>query len=230
MKVRDSTITYNGDPKISAFFSQTVSPNQALQHVDEVERSVQQKGPANGTNLFTTKFRDSSFTDTFNNIMYRDTSLFAASRQGALAEQALAYHTKKTVTQIERLEENLRKQQILQVFRDTFSVQIADSNAKTYSESELFIRLRRKHFLQIELKAVVIIQKFFRMSIKKKWWTSIRDTRNGAASKIQKNYRSYRRWNIIPKIMRIRKENAALVCQKLLQGYRIWKGWYMSIH
>jgi len=41
--------------------------------------------------------------------MYRDTSLFAASRQSQLASTAMAYQTKKNYSHIERLEEKLRK-------------------------------------------------------------------------------------------------------------------------
>ena len=53
--------------------------------------------------------------------------------------------------------------------------------------------------------------------------------RHGAAKMIQKNYRGYRRWNVIPKIMRRRKYNAAETIQKIMRGFKVRVAMYRNI-
>ena len=39
---------------------------------------------------------------------------------------------------------------------------------------------------------------------------------------IVKNYKAYRRWNVIPKILNIRKNDNATIIQKFLKGFLVY--------
>jgi len=67
------------------------------------------------------------------------------------------------------------------------------------------------------------------MIIKRIWWIKTRELRTKAASMIQKNFRLFRRWNVIPKLMRSRKNNSAEIIQKYLKGYIVSRRLYHQI-
>ena len=81
----------------------------------------------------------------------------------------------------------------------------------------------------MEVAASIIIQKFVRMINKRLWWISTRQRRTDAAKMIQKNFRLFRRWNVIPKLMRARKHNSAAILQKYMRGYLISRHMYHQI-
>ena len=99
-----------------------------------------------------------------------------------------------------------------------------------YSEQQLFIKLRQRQLAAIEGFAILMIQKFIRMIIQRLRWIKERTKRLDAVCRIQRSYRGYRRWRIIPKMLRQRKERNCIIVQKHLQGYLARKRFVRDIH
>ena len=53
--------------------------------------------------------------------------------------------------------------------------------------------------------------------------------RNDAATKIQKNYLTWRRWSLIPKALKFRKNQMATIIQKYMRGDRICNSMYTKL-
>lgn len=68
------------------------------------------------------------------------------------------------------------------------------------------------------------------MISKRLWWIELRAVRWQAATMIQNNYRAYRRWNIIPKMLKAARKEAATIIQKYMKGYALSKHLFMHIH
>ena len=125
------------------------------------------------------------------------------------------------------------------MFKNNFEISLPCSRLELQilSEKQLYIKLRRKHLAKVEAKAVVILQKFTRMIINRIWWIGvvspffalfllifdILKTQHAlwieAARMIQKNFRNYRKWSIVPKVMKMRKINCARTLQKFMRGF-----------
>ena len=53
--------------------------------------------------------------------------------------------------------------------------------------------------------------------------------RKESASRIQRSYRNYRKWSMLPKVWRQHKSNAAIVIQKYLRGYLVFHNHFIDI-
>lgn len=93
------------------------------------------------------------------------------------------------------------------------------------TEQQLFIRLRQRQLGELETRATLIIQKFSRMMIQRLRWIKLRNSRLDAVLRIQRSYRGYRRWKIIPKLVKRRRENMRIMIQKYMKGYLLRK-WF----
>jgi len=74
-----------------------------------------------------------------------------------------------------------------------------------------------------EEKAAIVIQKWIRLKLYRKRWFSYFRRRREAAAIIKRYYRYYRRYNVIPILMKLRKDSSALTIQKVLLGYIVRK-------
>jgi len=81
----------------------------------------------------------------------------------------------------------------------------------------------------IEHKAATIIQKNIRMLKKVKSYKLIIKMRNAAAEMIQRNYKEFRRWRTIPRMLLNRKKFASTKVQKFIKGYLIRRDFYKNI-
>lgn len=80
-----------------------------------------------------------------------------------------------------------------------------------------------------EVKAAIVIQKNFRMVIAKIWFHRVIEGRHEAAARIQRNYKEYRRWRTIPKMLLMRKRNAAIHITKVMKGYGVRRVFYKHV-
>jgi hypothetical protein len=113
------------------------------------------------------------FTSSFMNIMYQDNSIFAASRKKVKSPIIQKNKDYRTILEVEKLEKRERMRQICQIFEEKFKIISHPRDIMKLSEEQLFIKLRLKHFHQIELMAAKTIQKFARMIIKRVKWVKI---------------------------------------------------------
>jgi len=99
------------------------------------------------------------FTGGFMNIMYKDNSLFAATRQRVGTPSTIKIHVNQCIRDIEKLEQRERKRKILSIFKDKFGISLNCSRLEQeyLSEEQLFIRLRQKQLVKNEGKAIIII-------------------------------------------------------------------------
>jgi len=61
-----------------------------------------------------------------------------------------------------------------------------------------------------------------RMCLKRRAFLKIQKKRTDAVNLIARNFREYRRFNVIPKILKKRKNENATVIQKFLKGYQTY--------
>jgi hypothetical protein len=180
--------------------------------------------------------RDYSFSESFLNLMYQDNSLASGTRfrnkalraDGVTAETEdavrLGRAERRKLMQIAALEEKQRKRNMIAVFGELADIEYTEAQTERLvqrlTEQQLFIKLRQKQMALIEERAAVRLQKFARMMIHRLKWLQIvsdlfltlqRKRRIDASMMIQRNYRQYRRFRIIPKLIRRRKQNACVV-------------------
>lgn len=75
---------------------------------------------------------------------------------------------------------------------------------QTYSEQQLFIHFREKQLKRNELQAIMILQKFARMIIKRVWWRRLVSAFEFADSTIETKEVRFRRKD--PKVLQILPE------------------------
>ena len=79
------------------------------------------------------------------NIMYRDHSLFSASRKKIQVPSTNKIIESRQIDNIEKTEARQRKQQIVKIFKSKFNIKMVnEKNLDFYSEEQLFINLRLK--------------------------------------------------------------------------------------
>lgn len=91
------------------------------------------------------------------------------------------------------------------------------------------MRLEMKAQFVKEFKAAVSIQRRFRHWMRTKKMKLWMERRNLAALKIQKNYKTWHRWSLIPKALKFRKNQMATIIQKYMRGYRVYHQMYTEL-
>lgn len=127
------------------------------------------------------------------------------------------------INQINKLENREAKRRILAMFQEQYGVVITklENHIDRFSEEYLYSVLFRKYHKQIEHRAAIKIQAYYRMSVPRKQWLAVWNRRNQAAIMIQRNYRVYRRFKILPKMFQDFKHSKAIVIQKYMRGYNV---------
>ena len=75
----------------------------------------------------------------------------------------------------------------------------------------------------MENRAATIIQKNVRTMIWKDLWRRTKEKRHAAARMIQRNFKEYRRFKVIPRAIKARRMLAATVIQTKMRGFVVRK-------
>jgi hypothetical protein len=98
--------------------------------------------------------KHSGFSSGFMGLMYRDNSLFGATRQKQMRPHSKKVADHKHIRDIENLEARARKRDIINIFKTNLGISIGtfkeNCDLDRISEEQLFIKLRLKQFTKIE--------------------------------------------------------------------------------
>ena len=152
----------------------------------------------------------SHFSQSFMNCMYRDNSLSAGTRVKRQKDATPKHWQKQCLRSILRLESKERKRCMATHFRKQ-GIKIHKIDAERMDEQAMFNKYLKKYLAQIENNAALRIQCYYRMSSVFRRFQKEKFLKMRAIRMIQKNFREYRRFKILPKIWRMQKEQKAVM-------------------
>ena len=134
----------------------------------------------------------------------------------------------RAMMEVKRIEENQRKRNIERVFKHQGIFLHPNKNQSkvifnTLTEKQLYIKLSKKWTTRAENIAATIIQKNVKRMIIQAKYRHLQKIRNNAALKIQRVYKEFRRFAILPRMIKTRKLKAVGMLQKFCKGYIVYK-------
>ena len=105
----------------------------------------------------------------------------------------------------------ISKKELAQYYFRKYEIKARASEIQNLTEKQLLIQLETRWQLEKENLAAIKLQSFGRMVIWRTFLLNFIKKRHESASKIQKTYRRYRLFTLIPKTWRSHKKKAALM-------------------
>ena len=111
---------------------------------------------------------------------------------------------------------------LVKLYLKHYGIKCSQDDIENLSDRQLLIKLEHKLHQKREKWAAIQIQAIARRFLMRIKYLKILDTRHNSAIRIQRCYRNWRTWTIIPRIWRKHKTNAAFLVQKYLRGYLVF--------
>ncbi|CAI2358840.1 unnamed protein product [Moneuplotes crassus] len=125
-----------------------------------------------------------------------------------------------------RREEDERKlnfiKHINKKYKDYKYICFNKNEIKTLDLEHLIKRLVVKTISAKAYAASVKIQKVFRGWKVRKMYLQVQEIRNNAAKKLQKAFKRYRLFTLIPKALKCHKNNKIMMIQRIMRGYKVY--------
>lgn len=160
-----------------------------------------------------------NFSASFRNMMFQDTTLgIDKLKQDRHLAHVIRNEQKKEKFQKLKVELE-QKQTMNNYYFQNFGVRCPDADVRVISLDQLEVTLQRKLYMRNIKVSVIRIQTHWRMFYARKKYVTFISSRNKAIKTIQNWWRSYKKRQVIPELIKKTRFLAAQKIQKYLRGY-----------
>ena len=115
----------------------------------------------------------------------------------------------KVQKQIEKLESIKTRRQIADHYLKNYGIKTSLKQIDKFTEKQLFIKLETKWQAKKEWQAAIVIQTTARMFVAKTKYARLLWLRDDSARRIQRQWKAWHTWSLLPKAIRKHKNNNA---------------------